>query len=771
MKYFTVVFRGGLVLFSAALLNFAHAESVEAGDSLFDMSLEELMNVEIVSTATLTSASPRLVPSAVTIITEEDITGSGARSLNELLDIYVPHLQWIRSMWEPDNLGLRGIIGDRDDKYLLTVNGKVMNDRTHYGVISERDLVLLRDIRYIEVVRGPGSALYGPGAVSMVINIVTHSGETFQGTDITTRGGAVEEFYSTEIRHGRMFDDKDGGIFLYAGIGKYVGADKSNAPVHYGFDFPTTSVFDWNISPGAPYLPGDGTAAGQAMTDINMPRDGAAARGLPPIKLFGQLDSGDWTFWARYTRGGQAMPWPADSLARVPYGYTDYLRSEQTGNWLPIYPPTWDWSDPATQDWGLVQWYPEYRGTELRQNYYQYQQLTGFMGYDTSLSEKTDLSLAFSYDMFDYKRQTVNWINNAYREDEYYGRALVRHNFSDRHKAAVGVEVSHHELGMDAHGWPNVDFTSDSLPARAGRWSTNLYSLFGEYQWNINDQWTTFIGGRVDDHTYSDRMFSPRASLIHTPNDKDTYKLMWSRSVRANFEEEMRAGALNNLSDGNPEKLDSLEFRYERAQSENFDLAASVFWHYNLELIAFSQAAGAAVPIGTQKNWGVELEAYYHTDKTRVGISHGFTKLYEFELEPGQSTTITSLAYNSGADSAMWSSHVTKLMFRHKLDDKWTADGSLRVYWGFGGIQDYDKYQLSQNANYTIDRGWKRGYRGNYYLNLGLQYEASDSLTFRVDGMNLLGIFDKDLNKRNYGASGAFRSHAPSAVISMTYKF
>lgn len=755
MKYFTAVFHGGLVLFAAVMLNFAHAESVEAGDSLFDMSLEELMNVEIVSTATLTSASPRLVPSAVTIITEEDITGSGARSLNELLDIYVPHLQWIRSMWEPDNLGLRGIIGDRDDKYLLTVNGKVMNDRTHYGVISERDLVLLRDIRYIEVVRGPGSALYGPGAVSMVINIVTHSGETFQGTDITTRAGVVEEFSSTEIRHGRMFDDKDGGIFLYAGIGKYVGADKYDAPVHYGFDFPGTSWFNWTGQTGADYYPGDGTAAGDAMTNISMPRDGAASRGLPPLKLFAQYDQAEWTFWLRYTRGGQEFPWAVGSLAREPYGWTDWQRGAIVG-----------WVEYAPGQWG-----PDWETYALMPNLYQYQQLTGFMGYDTSLSEKTDLSLSFSYDMFDYKRRSLNSLTNGYREDEYYGRALVRHNFSDHHKAAVGVEVSHHELGMDAHGWPNVDFTTDSLPARAGRWSTNLYSLFGEYQWNINDQWTTFIGGRVDDHTYSDRMFSPRASLIHTPNDKDTYKLMWSRSVRANFEEEMRAGALNNLSDGNPEKLDSLEFRYERAQSKNFDLAASVFWHYNLELIAYSSTVGAAVPVGTQKNWGVELEAYYHTDKTRFGISHGFTKLYEFELEPGQSTTITSLAYNSGADSAMWSSHVTKLMFRHKLDDKWTADGSLRVYWGFGGIQDYDKYQLSQNANYTIDRGWKRGYRGNYYLNLGLQYEASDSLTFRVDGMNLLGIFDKDLNKRNYGASGAFRSHAPSAVISMTYKF
>lgn len=753
------------------------AEETAASGDIFSMSLEELMNVEIVSMASLTSASRRMQPSAITTITQADIEQSGARSLNELLDIYVPNLQWSRNFWEPDNIGLRGIMSDRDDKYLLTVNGKVMNDRTHYGVISERDLVFLRDIHHIDVVRGPGSALYGPGAVSMVINIVTHNAETFQGTEIITRAGAVEEFESVEIRHGHKFSDNDGGIFAYAGIGNYVGASKHDAPVHYGFDFPTTSSFSqWPLATGPSYyLPGDGTAAGDAMTSINMPRDQAAARDLPPIKLFGQINRGDWTYWARYTRGGQAFPWATGALARNPYGWTEFLRSSAS-EWSPTFPDDWngDWGDPDMTS--RIVWWPSggWEEIELKQNFYSYQQLTGYAGYDTSLSDKTDLSLAFGYDMFDYNRYILNDVADSYREDEYYGRALIRHTFNERHKAAIGVEVSHHELGMDPHGWPDMGFISSNstLSGDDGRrWSTNLYSLFGEYQWNINDQWTTFVGARIDDHTYSDQMFSPRASLVYTPTEKDTYKLMWSRSVRANFEEEMRAGALNGLGDGEPEKLDSIELRYERAHTENIDLAASVFWHYNLELIAWSGTAGAAVPIGTQKNYGFELEAYYHTDKTRFGISHGFTQLYSFDLASGQSTDITSEAYGAGDGSAFWSTNVTKLTAQHQLTDQWSADGSLRVYWGFDGTKDYDRYQLSQNPNYTIDSDWERGYRGNYYLNLGLQYQPNEDLTLRVDGMNLLGIFDKDLNKRNYGASGAYRSHAPAVVFSLSYKF
>jgi hypothetical protein len=74
---------------------------------------------------------------------------------------------------------------------------------------------------------------------------------------------------------------------------------------------------------------------------------------------------------------------------------------------------------------------PEWEPRSLEQNFYGYQQLTGYAGYDKSLTEQTELSLAFSYDFSDYKRFVNNGLADAYREDEYYGRALVRHTFND----------------------------------------------------------------------------------------------------------------------------------------------------------------------------------------------------------------------------------------------------------------------------------------------------------------------------------------------------
>ncbi len=704
----------------------------DAGD-FFDLSIEQLMEVEVDSTATLTESKPRLVPAAVTTITEDQILASGARSLFELLDIYVPNLQWWRNHWEPDNMGLRGILSDRDDKYLLLVNGRAMNERTHYGALSERDLVLLTDIHHIDIVRGPGSAMYGPGAVSMVINIVTHNSETFEGTEVTTRLGAIEEYYSTEIKHGRKFDDEDGGIFAYAGIAEYHGADKYDAPQVFGFDFPTTPVDDpgtIDVDESDAPLPQDGHLKGKPFTYVAV-NDGEAHRDLPPLKLYAEMIRGNWNVWARYTRGGKQFFWPTSTLIRSPYGWS--------GSWILPY-------EDCT---------------------YGYQQATGFIGHSTELNEKTNLDTSFSYDMFDFENRVHTWMNNAHREDKYIGKATVRHDINNQHKVAVGTEVLHGEYGFNSPGWPNVENTLGE-----GRWSTNMYSGFGEYQWTINDQWTTFIGGRVDDHTYTNTMFSPRAALIHTPTEKDTYKLMWSRSVRANYEEELKKAGIHN---SRPEKLDNIELRYERKHNENLDFAASAFTHYNLELIGWSNAADGQSVVGTLKEWGIEAEAQYHTERTKILISHGFTKMLDFELaEPNMIVSdpliqFSAHPYGYGDDLQRWANHITKITAQHQLNEQWTVDGSLRIYWGFPGLKDYAEYN-ADNSGYPLD--WKRAYRKSCYLNLGLNYKHNENFSVHVHGYNLLGMFEKDLNKRNYGGEGYadFRSHAAAVGISAIYR-
>jgi outer membrane receptor protein involved in Fe transport len=691
----------------------------EQKTDLTELSMEDLMNVEVVSTATLTKTTPRLVPAAVTTITAEQIKASGARSLYEVLDIYVPNLQVIRHHWESDHIGLRGTINDRDDKYLLLVNGRVMNERTHYGALTERDLVMLQDIHHVDIVRGPGSALYGPGAIAMVINIVTFNANTFKGTEVTGRMGAIEEFYSGEVKHGQAFDDNDGGIFVYAGGGKYNGASKYDAPQIFPYTFPDSS-YD--------------TDAGDPFTNAPINRDGQSARNKPPAKIHIELTKGDWDIWGRYTRGGRQFPWAASSFAPSPVG------------------------------WNI---------TPVSNNFYSYQQMTGFIGHKQELTKNIDIDYSVSYETTDFTEYRQNSTTNAYREDEYHGKILLQWTPGEQHKVALGSEISHRVLGLKNSLWPDIAPVSMQLSTMP-RWSTDMYSLLGEWQWNINDKWTTFLGGRIDDHTYTKPMFSPRAAVVYTPTEKDTLKLMWSRSVRANVEEEMKRQAMDGNGLSTPEKLDTIEFRYERQQSKNLDLAASIFMHYNFMLVSWDETTGQSTNVGMQKDWGAELEASYHTEKTRLTLSHGYTKLLEFELTPGRTTYATAKPFGYGDDLANWSNHITKLTAQHKLDDKWTLNASFRIYWGFPGTKDYGKYSpvLHPGGGQFIEDGWEKAYRGNYFLNLGLQYQPSKDLTIGVMGYNLLGIFNIDLNKRNYlDSNGDYRCEAPAIGVSVTYKF
>jgi outer membrane receptor for ferrienterochelin and colicins len=684
---------------------------------LTELSMEDLMNVDIKSTATLTDTKPRLVPAAVTTITDEQIKASGARSLFELLDIYVPNLQIIRHHWESDHMGLRGIINDRDDKYLLLVNGKVVNERTHFGALSERDLVILQDIHHIDVIRGPGSALYGPGAVSMVINIVTHNSKTFQGTEITGRLGSVEEFYSGEVKHGQAFDGNDGGVFVYTGGGKYVGASKYDAPYVMPYS----------------YLDGS-YKAGDSFTEGDLSRDKAGSE--DPFKFHAQLNTDSWNIWGRYTQGGQMFLWDPASIVSAPAGFGT--------------------------------------GSTNNNNSWAYRQYTGFIGYTQELEKSTNIDYAFSYLRTEFSEFRQENPTNAYREDEYYGKVLVKLQPDDSHKFAFGPEISHRELGLRTSLWPNVSPRSQRLGTDMPQWGTDMYSLLGEWQWNWNDQFTTFAGGRIDKHEFTDYMLSPRAVAVYTPTERDAYKLMWSRSVRANVEEEMKAQDIEDGSDSDPEKLDSVEFRYERQQSKNLDLAASVFFHYNLEVISWSEAEGKSTNTGTQKEYGFELEASYHTEKTSLIVSHSYTKLYDFDLATDQTTYVTAEPFGYGKDLANWSNHITKLTAQHKLDDKWTCYASMRIYWGFPGMKDYDEYspEAYGGGGQFVEDGWEKAYRGNYYLNLGLQYQPTKNMTIGVTGYNLLGMFNKDLNKRNYlASSGDYRNEAAALGIMVQYKF
>ena len=79
-----------------------------SAEDLTDMSLNELMNVEVYVPATITEKNPMKVPASVTVITAEDIARTPARNILDLIEIYVPGALWMNHSVGPLP-GIRGI--------------------------------------------------------------------------------------------------------------------------------------------------------------------------------------------------------------------------------------------------------------------------------------------------------------------------------------------------------------------------------------------------------------------------------------------------------------------------------------------------------------------------------------------------------------------------------------------------------------------------------------------------------------------------------------
>jgi hypothetical protein len=105
-----------------------------------NLTLEQLVNVEIRNPAGLTATDPRRLPVDVTELDDRDIQQSGARDLDHLLEYYVPNEQFLLHHSQNPDVGFRGIISDRDDKYLYQVDGLTMNNRMLLGADDERAL-------------------------------------------------------------------------------------------------------------------------------------------------------------------------------------------------------------------------------------------------------------------------------------------------------------------------------------------------------------------------------------------------------------------------------------------------------------------------------------------------------------------------------------------------------------------------------------------------------------------------------------------------------
>lgn len=149
---------------------------LQADDSsdLSPLSLEDLLNIQVTSTSRR-DESQHLAPGVITVVTSQEIHQYGARHLRDVIDRLVG-VQVLSSHQRPHNkTSIRAMNGaHQDGSVVVLLNGRPIHDGTDGGFNFDIYLGFpLEMIEHIEVIRGPGSVIYGTNAMAGVINIIT----------------------------------------------------------------------------------------------------------------------------------------------------------------------------------------------------------------------------------------------------------------------------------------------------------------------------------------------------------------------------------------------------------------------------------------------------------------------------------------------------------------------------------------------------------------------------------------------------------------------
>ncbi len=169
----------------------APARPQSAPKDLSQMSIEDLSNLRVTSTSKKEESLQRAA-AAIFVITAEDIRRSGATNIPDLLRM-VPGLDIAQASGTTWAISSRGFNSQDANKLLVMIDGRTVYSPLVSGVFWEDLDVVLEDIERIEVIRGPGAALWGTNAVNGVINIITKKAGDTQGGLVSVGGGSLDE--------------------------------------------------------------------------------------------------------------------------------------------------------------------------------------------------------------------------------------------------------------------------------------------------------------------------------------------------------------------------------------------------------------------------------------------------------------------------------------------------------------------------------------------------------------------------------------------------
>jgi outer membrane receptor for ferrienterochelin and colicins len=606
-----------LFIFLITFLPGISAQEQEKGQEVTEEFFYAEEEVEI---ASLKPQPVEEAPGIVSVITAQQIKDMGARDLNDALRM-VPGFQLTTdARWYATTYGVRGIKQQYNTNVLLMIDGVPLND-AYYGFSSFNwgDMPL-NNVKRIEVIRGPGSALYGTYAFLAVINVITKKAEDIDGFEFSTGGGT----WNTQQHY--MIAGKEINDFSISG---YVEYRKSDGYNNYHIQQDLVTMLDNMV----PFLPSASMAPGL----IQIPLDAKRADIRMAYK--------DVEFQLKIQDHERGMPIPGYAITNGFFfrdksyiGQTIYSRNLGDklsfllkGNYYyrnhHLYGQAYPCGifGPLMPALGAVGFYSE-----------------GFLTDSTIKERNIGIQSQFNYELSD-KNVITFGVQFSYLK-------------TDKPTALTNI---HPITRLQSSQMYEIEGTAAGLMERAA--DRNVSAFFIQDSWDISEYLDVTAGLRVDNYSEFGISINPRISLVWKLLENTNIKLLYGHAFRApTFSElyQLTSATVGNEQLG-PEKIKSFEIGINQ-KAANTSFSINYFYNSLADLIS---PTGKIIYVGYPPQLensgqvhaqGIEVETKANFKKnTYAYFNYSYAKAKD-ELTGEVIPNVANSLFNCGFNVGMW---------------------------------------------------------------------------------------------------------------------